>query len=185
MKRRKCQLLFIFFRIHLEIGFFRVYNHNIKLHKGKKMEKNINNEFISGAVKFGIEKKFGIADLAFEGADGNLTEEMKRIAEEKKVDTIFSFESEVVEMCEHLKGVPVIAKGNIFSRGLFGWNDCYSENMTALFYAHKNGIQLLSTSHFDIEPEIVLDHIYNADRFLDNDGENYEKKVEEVTQCQA
>lgn len=142
------------------------------------MRKNIDFNFISNALKFGVEKKYKVADMAFEGFDGNLTEEMKAIAEDKNANSIFSFESEVVGICEPMAGVPFVVTGNVYSKGLFGWEDGFCERMTLLLYVHENGIQKLSIPCKEIEADNILNSINNADRFLDDDGFMDEKEEE-------
>jgi serine/threonine protein kinase len=151
------------------------------------MEKNIEKSNIAIAIRYAIEKKYAIAPLSFDGSDGDLTETMKQYADEKNFDIVFSYDYEKIEVDSKFSGTPVQVNGKLYSKESGEWLEDESENISALFYVHDKGVQLLSLVHGDLSPESILTCLNNVDKYLSDDGfdeeeEKFEKESQEPFQ---
>lgn len=109
------------------------------------MEKNNNFNSISDAIKYGVDKKFCFADISFETTDGEITEEMEKIATQKKAKSILVYEIKN-EISNFLSIVPVLVHGKVYTRGLFSFKDGYCEELFLKIYVHDGGVELVRKS---------------------------------------
>jgi len=136
------------------------------------MTKSIfNDDYIKKAVQCGIEKKFDIAEVSFEGKDSELTEEMIEIANKKKAERIFLYEMEKVETSDELAVVPVVVNGKVYTKGLFDYEDGYCDPLSLLIYVHQHGVELVRKSYSIIEGSSIVHAIDNEDKFMEDDAQ--------------
>ncbi|NCB48014.1 MAG: hypothetical protein EOM55_00045 [Clostridia bacterium] len=132
---------------------------------------------IKRAVKFGIDKKFKFADISFEGADGEITEEMEKIATQKKAERVFSYEMEKIETADELPIVPVSVKGKVYSKGLFesselGFKGGYCESLFLLIYVHEGGVELIKKSYSSlIDDSCIVHQMDNVDKYFEDESQ--------------
>jgi hypothetical protein len=110
------------------------------------MNERIDCKTVDNAVRYAIEQKFSIAQLAFcESFDGKLTDVMKAFANRESANSIYSYGMDFNTKMQR-NGVPVLVSGKLYSRQPNGkWDENSGKRLSAVFCVNQKNVQLLST----------------------------------------